>query len=32
LLITCFFEQRISTLGKIIGRSDIKVSLKRSDS
>jgi hypothetical protein len=32
LLITCFFEQRISNLGKIIGRSDIKVSLLGSHS
>jgi hypothetical protein len=29
LFITCFFEQRISTLGKIIGRNDIRVSLRR---
>jgi hypothetical protein len=28
LLITCFFEQRESNLGKVIGRSDIQVSIE----
>jgi hypothetical protein len=29
LLITCFFEQRESSLGKVIGRDDIQVSRLR---
>ena len=28
LLITCFFEQRVSSLGRIVGRNDIQVSIR----